>query len=122
MILYTGCKCPLVVGAPHKPIKRGLKLYVIVDYKTGVLVDFKLHDGQHNESITREFPGGVTGYHVHDLCKGLPGRGYILFVDNYYTSVAIARKLMEMDQDIRMVGTLKSSRMIVLSSLATQRR
>ena len=112
MILYTGCKCPVVVGAPHKPIKRGLKLYVLVDYETGVVVDFMLHDGQHDEVVAKEFPGGATGLHVFDLCKDLPGRGYVLFTDNYYSSVDIARKLMRMDQDIRMVGTLKTSRMM----------
>jgi len=50
MILYTGFRCPIVVGCPNKPISRGIKLYVLVDYETGIIVDFMLHDG----SVTSE--------------------------------------------------------------------
>ena len=31
MAKYIGNKCPVVVGAPSKPIKRGIKFYVLVD-------------------------------------------------------------------------------------------
>lgn len=42
------------------------------------------------------------------LVETLPGRGYKLFVDNYYTSIPLARYLLE--KDIYLVGTLRKDR------------
>ena len=109
MILYTGFRCPTVVGAPSKPIKRGIKLYVLVDYSTGIVVDFNVHDGSVKPEQGESFPGGVVGLHVHSLLQTLKGKGYVVFMDNFYSSVAIARKLLE--RDIRVVGTLRKPAM-----------
>jgi hypothetical protein len=37
--------CAFIVRMKNKPIKKGLKLYMLVDHQTGLLVDFILHDG-----------------------------------------------------------------------------
>ena len=111
MAKYTGNKCPVVVGAPSKPIKRGIKFYVLVDYETGVVVDIKLHDGSVTKAMGENHPGGVVGKHVVDLCETLPGTGYILFIDNFYTSVGIARHLLNHRLMMRLVGTLRNNKM-----------
>ena len=111
MAKYTGNKCPVVVGAPSKPIKRGIKFYALVDYETGIIVDINLHDGSVTRAMGENHPGGVVGKHIVNLCESLPGTGYILFIDNFYTSVAIARHLMDHKLKMRLVGTLRSNKM-----------
>ena len=44
-IMRAGFKRPTAVGAPSKPIKRGVKLHALVGYEAGVAVDFNTHDG-----------------------------------------------------------------------------
>ena len=66
MAKYTANKCPVVVGAPNKPIKRGLFFYVLIDYETGVIVDFIAEMGQN-------YPRGVVGKHVLDLIEVMKG-------------------------------------------------
>ena len=101
MVLYTGYRCPIVVGAPGKPIPRGIKLYVLVDYETGVIVDFNVHDGSITSEDGKDRPGGVVGMHVEGLLTTLKGSGYVIFMDNFYSTVGIARRLL--DRDIRLV-------------------
>jgi hypothetical protein len=66
MVKYTGNRCPVVVGAPNKPIKRGLFFYVLIDYETGVIVDFIAEMDQNH-------PSGVVGKHVLDLVEVMKG-------------------------------------------------
>ena len=66
-MLYTGFKCPIVVGAPIKPINRGIKLFVLIDYETRIIVDFKVRDGLITTKMVAKFPGGVVGMYVDRL-------------------------------------------------------
>lgn len=66
-MLYTGFKCPIVVGAPIKPINRGIKLFVLIDYETRIIVDFKVRDGLITTKMVAKFPGRVVGMYVDRL-------------------------------------------------------
>lgn len=109
MMLYTGFRCPIVVGRPNKPISRGIKLHFLVDYETGIIVDFMVHDGSVAPEVGDSFPGGVVGLHVERLLEPLKGSGYVVFLDNFFCTAAIARHLL--DRDVRLVGTLRTTAM-----------
>lgn len=56
MLKFEGRRCPIVRAMPHKPITRGLKFFMLVDYETGLLVDFKLDNGEFSKEAFGHSP------------------------------------------------------------------
>lgn len=110
MIKYTAYRCPIIRAMPNKPIPRGLKLYVAVDNETGVPFNFNVCDDMFNEKNCRDFEGGQPGKQVIRLLEHLPGEGYIVYTDNWYTSIGLARQLKRMEQKIGLIGTVRKER------------
>lgn len=108
MVRYTGRRCPLKRVMPNKPISRGVNFFAAVDYATGILVNFSWDDSVRTAENCAGFPWGFTGQVVLDLIDPLPGVGYIVVTDNYYTSTALARQLILRGH--RLVGTMRKQR------------
>mgnify|MGYP001091187854 CR=1 FL=1 len=108
MVRYTGRRCPIKRLMPNKPVRKGFKFFAIVDYETGFLYDFNWDDGTRTAENCRIFEWGMTGQVVLDLVESLPGRGYRIFTDNFYTSVPLARHLLDMGHYL--VGTMRVDR------------
>ena len=74
-----------------KPTKWGYKLFVICDSKTGYTCDFIIYTGK-NE---RQTDNGLTYMYDVEMQLMSPylGKGYKLFVDNFYTCPILFRDL-----------------------------
>ena len=74
----------------NKPCKWGFKLWCLCDSCNGYTVSFSVYWGKTGETIS----GKGLGYDVvFDLLKDFLDQGYSLYVDNFYTSPALANDL-----------------------------
>ena len=104
MIPFKG-RSDLRVFMPSKPIRYGLKAYLLCEATTGYVINWSLHTGQikasNNESITQKI--------VLLLCEGLEGENYNLFMDRFYTGLPLLRDLKEIE--INACGTINCNRL-----------
>ncbi|KAI8421116.1 hypothetical protein MSG28_008209 [Choristoneura fumiferana] len=105
---------------PNKAAAVGFKSYEICESATGYLWRFQIHApkprtpqaAQDEDPFTASTPALVL-----DLIKGLEHAGYTLWMDNFYNSPALARKLKSIGFDC--VGTLRTNRKLVPVELTT---
>lgn len=71
------------VYSPGKPIKYGLKAYMLCDAENAFCLKFKLYTGR---SIIQPSKNGATYDLEMDLLRNYFETGHILFCDNYYSS------------------------------------
>ena len=74
----------LVQYMPAKPVKYGLKAFLLCEAKTGYVLKWRLYTGDPMDSDQNY---GLTYKVLRDLCKDFQGKGNILFTDRYYTSL-----------------------------------
>lgn len=95
-----------------KPIKWGLKVFVLSDSRSGYILDFEPYYGQTTTDnlIHPDLP--FTARIVIHLAKKLstnyPGSGFHIFTDRYYTGMELACKLKK--QKIHLTGTVQANR------------
>lgn len=75
----------------NKPVKFGLKLWVLADSKNGYTYDFDVYAGKDGKEMTREHGLGYSV--VMKLMSPLMNQGYHLYTDNFYTSVTLYSNL-----------------------------
>ena len=93
------------VYSPDKPIKYGLKAYMLCDSINGFCLRFKLYTGRR---VTPPSEHGATYDTVLDLVRDRMGKGHIIFMDNYYSSPLLFLHLWSLG--IAAVGTVRSNR------------
>lgn len=108
MVRYTGRRCPIRRRLPNKPIPVGMKFFAAVDVATGFMFDFWWDDATLTAENCQLFPWGMTGEVVLRFIRPLPGRGYIIYTDNYYTSIPLAQELRRRGHHL--IGTMRRSR------------
>lgn len=87
------CSCrrnPLRVHMPDKPKSDGFKVYCAVDYAAKCVWNFTVEDNNLSRIHFTPCEGGVSAERVLQLVRPLPGRNYVVFTDNYYSSVGLA--------------------------------
>ena len=94
---------------PRKPNKYGMKLYQVCDGFTGYCCNFKVST---NESI------GIEQL-VFDLLRDHLGKGHEVYMDRYYTAVALFHKLFA--QKTIAVGTCMANRKGLPKDLMNQK-
>ncbi|XP_069157036.1 piggyBac transposable element-derived protein 4-like [Procambarus clarkii] len=80
------CRLLFKVYIPNKPVKYGVKLYMLAESTSGHLYDFDVYSG-----IGKTIIETVTG-----LIRPLVNKGHHLYMDNYYNSVILTEKLIEL--------------------------
>lgn len=93
------------VYSPDKPQKYGVKAYMICDATNGYTCKFKLYTGK---SEIPHSENGATYDLVMDMMRGFFGQGYILYMDNYYSSPYLYWDLWPLGCGAS--GTLRSNR------------
>ena len=83
---------------PQKPVKYGIKSYILCDSATGYCFNMCPYVGE--ASTLPEI--------VFSLLDRLPGHGYKLFMDNFYNSVALCERLLGVQTNV--CGTLRKHR------------
>lgn len=99
---------------PMKPVKFGFKLHFLCESNSGYCYNFLLDVGKKNvkkslqaEEIEKEVPKDYIISIVEKLVESLPFSGYNLFLDSWYNSVEIAKRLSL--KGISITGTIKSN-------------
>ena len=91
---------------PAKPTKWGFKNFVVSDSKTGYAFRHKIYTGR--QAFPRERDIGLAEQIVLDLMDGFENKGHILYMDNFYSSPQLFRKLQ--DKQIGACGTVQPLR------------
>ena len=91
-------KLNIKVFNPLKPVKYGVKIYMICEATTGYLLDLLVYDGK--SRTLRDI--------IFFLSERFHNQGYRLFMDNFYNNVKITEELY--DNKTHTVGTLRMNR------------
>lgn len=103
MIKFQG-RSSLKQYMPLKPIKRGIKVWVLGDSHNGYFVDFTVYTGkQGNEAVK-----GLGSQVVLSLTAQLQGKHHVVYFDNFFTSVELLEELLQWG--VYACGTVRSNR------------
>uniref|UniRef100_A0A8C5DHQ7 PiggyBac transposable element-derived protein domain-containing protein n=1 Tax=Gouania willdenowi TaxID=441366 RepID=A0A8C5DHQ7_GOUWI len=83
---------------PQKPVKYGIKSYILCDSATGYCFNMRPYVGE----------ASTLSETVLSLLDRLPGHGYTLYMNNFYNSVALCEHLLR--AKINLCGTLRKNR------------
>ena len=86
-----------------KPIKWGVKTFLLCDSDTGYICNAEVYTGK-KDSDSALSNLGVTGNLVISMIKDYKDQNYILYTDRFYTSVQLVQYLIE-HEGVRMIGT-----------------
>lgn len=89
-----------------KPTKWGIKLWVLADSSNGYTVDFNVYIGKAARTNVSEHGLGYDV--VMKLMQPFLHQGYCLYIDNFYTSVALMKELFQ--QGVPATGTIVETR------------
>ena len=111
MVRYKGRYCPIRQYMPNKPCKWGIKVWCVADASRKYVYDFEVYTGASvRESLVSAMPGEAkTGYEVvMNLMESLHGRGHMVFIDNFFTSVKLLIDMLA--RGTFATGTVRSNR------------
>uniref|UniRef100_A0A671VFS0 PiggyBac transposable element-derived protein domain-containing protein n=2 Tax=Sparus aurata TaxID=8175 RepID=A0A671VFS0_SPAAU len=94
-----------------KPTKFGYKLFVLADSKTGYTSNFFVYQGKDKSKVKLrgQKDDGLSVTSVMDLMRfDLLGKGYHLYVDNFYSSPLLFNKLLK--NHTAACGTIRTNR------------
>jgi hypothetical protein len=110
---YHGSRNPIRIIIMNKP-NQGFRLFMVVDYKTKIVVNMNLDDKVDNSENCKDKPGGYTGWQVLKLLFNdgnepiFYGDGRTILVDNYYGSVPLALELLSRQNNL--IATMRKDR------------
>ena len=87
-----------------KPVKWGFKMWCRCDAKSGYLFEFDMYTGKKMDSNGHGLGEGV----VLQLTEKINGLGCHVFIDNFFNSPVLQKKLL--DNDVFSAGTVRSNR------------
>ena len=86
----TKAHCRFTQCMPNKPEKFGIKFWILAELNSKYCLNLKLYLGKDEERVTS------LGTHVvMTLMEPYFGRGYNATIDNFFTSVELAQKLLD---------------------------
>lgn len=103
------------VYSPDKPVKYGIRAYMLSDSTNGYVSKFKPYTGK---SATGPSMNGATYDLVMNLMRGLFEKGYNLYCDNYYTSPQLFWDLFQLG--VNATGTVRSNRRGIPQEIKTK--
>jgi hypothetical protein len=95
---------------PAKRARFGVKIYNLCDSSTAYLWNSKIYAGKGSDEIPDDVPKtiGKSGSVVIEMMESLLGKGYHVYLDNWYTSISLFRYLRE--KETGACGTLRKNR------------
>jgi hypothetical protein len=89
MVAFKG-RSTLKQYMPMKPIKRGFKVWVAADSRTGYMLNFKVHEGK-----SKEGEEGTLGERtVVEMVRPYFDKGFCVYFTNYFTSFDLLSNLL----------------------------
>ena len=89
---------------PIKPGRFGIKAFTLAESSSGYLLNSKIYTGKEGDGVQRDLGRKV----VMSVIEPYLDKGYYVFMDNYYTSVALFEELQE--RKTLACGTVTSNR------------
>lgn len=89
---------------PMKPVKRGIKVWVLAHATNGYVCAMQVYTGKHGGQTEH----GLGHRVVSDLVGELAGNKYHIFCDNFFTSVRLAQDLLA--DNLYLCGTTRANR------------
>ena len=89
MIKFKG-KSKITQYIPLKPIKRGIKVWILVDSVNGYILHFKVYIGKKGDTVEENLGMKV----VSELTSKLSCSHHVYF-DNYFTSLPLLQHLLD---------------------------
>ena len=96
---------------PQKPVKVGIKVFVLAEASTGYCWNFSVYVGKNQSQNDDVGDLGKTDRVVIDLVADLTYQNYHLYLDNFYTSVPLL--LFLSGQGILCCGTMRVNRKLL---------
>ena len=103
MIAFKG-RSSIKQYMPQKPVKRGLKVWVMADSKTGFVSQFNVYTGKKGDTSEKGLGGNV----VRELVNDLLGQHRCVYMDNFFSSVPLYLELLS--HDTYACGTIRANR------------
>ena len=88
MVKFSG-RSAIKQYLPMKPIKRGIKVWVLGDSRNGYFSKFEVYTGKKGNSPEQ----GLGARVVKDLTSDLKGKHHHVYFDNFFTSVKLIEDL-----------------------------
>jgi len=114
MVVFKG-RSSIKQYMPMKPVKRGYKLWIRADSKTGYVYNFEVYCGKDDSGQTSS---GLGERVVRNLCQALRGTQCHITFDNFFSSVSLMEELYA--AGMYATGTVRTTR-IQLPLLARQK-
>jgi len=76
---------------PIKPGRFGIKAFTLAESTSGYLLNSKIYTGREGDGVQRDLGRKA----VMSVIESYLDKGYCVFMDNYYTSVALFEELEE---------------------------
>lgn len=99
-------RCPFRIYIPNKPNKYGIKIVMLVDNSTKYMVDAEPYLG----SFTKTDRVPLGEYFVKKLTRTVHGTNRNITMDNWFTSVPLAKGLVKELYKLTLVGTLRANK------------
>ena len=97
-------RCSFKVYMPKKPDKYGIKIWTMADATNSYLCNAQIYRGKQ-----KDVPEvGLSQRVVKDLVSNVQGSGRNITVDNFFSSVPLAKELLS--RDLTMIGTIRKNK------------
>ena len=106
LILFKG-RLIFKIYIKTKRHRFGIKIYVLCDCKTGMVLDVIVYTGT-DIDIPSDDPEGHSGAVVKKMMSDYMDKGHVLYTDNFYTSVLLSKYLH--NRRTGTVGTVRANR------------
>jgi hypothetical protein len=94
MVKYKGKYCSARQYMPKKPIKWGLKIWIMADATSHIISDFEVYCGKSTATLSggmlQRAEQNLAHRVVTDLTTGLDNKGHVITMDNFFTSRTIS--------------------------------
>ncbi|XP_018324187.1 piggyBac transposable element-derived protein 4-like [Agrilus planipennis] len=106
LLAFRG-NCSFRQYIPSKPAKYGLKIFALVDCKTGYTINLEPYVGKQPEG---PYQVGNSGEEiVLRLCNPVEGTNRNITADNWFTSVTVSERLL-LEKKLTYVGTMRKNK------------
>lgn len=110
-------RCPFRMYIPNKPDKYGIKFPMMCDASTKYMIDAIPYLGRSTK--TNGLPLGE--FYVKELTKTVHGTNRNVTCDNWFTSVPLAKNLLQTPYNLTIVGTIRSNKREIPEELKNTR-